>query len=153
MNAVVEVRLHRIPIRTHARAQEHNEELTREFQLIVDRARSAEPSVPHRLVELSTTLTARYAGMTEEQEETVDRAIREGLPMLEELVFQVPRHAGEAAELLGRMLDEADEYCRQGEHLLTLATPPDLVAYRRWYLNEFVAQAAGLPPTPWPGGL
>jgi hypothetical protein len=48
------------------------------------------------------------------------------------------------------MLDEVDEFCRQGKHLLTLATPPELVAYRRWYLGEFIAQLAGRPATPWP---
>jgi hypothetical protein len=48
------------------------------------------------------------------------------------------------------MLDEADEFCRQGKHLLTLATPPDLRRYRQWFLGEFVAQIGGRPPTPWP---
>jgi hypothetical protein len=48
------------------------------------------------------------------------------------------------------MLDEADEYCRRGEHLLTLETPPELVRFRRWYLQEFVNQIAGAAPEPWP---
>jgi hypothetical protein len=51
------------------------------------------------------------------------------------------------------MLDDADEYCREGRHLLTLATPPDLLAYRRWYLQQFVDQARGRPATPWDGPL
>ena len=48
------------------------------------------------------------------------------------------------------MLDEADRYCRQGRHLLTLATPDDLLAYRRWYLREIAEQLAGAAPVPWP---
>ncbi len=48
------------------------------------------------------------------------------------------------------MLDEADAYCRQGSHLLTLQTPPDQRAFRTWFLAEFLSQLAGGPPTPWP---
>jgi hypothetical protein len=50
------------------------------------------------------------------------------------------------------MLEEADEYCRS-DQLLTLATPPTLVAFRRWYLGEFIAQIDGRPPQPWTGPL
>ena len=48
------------------------------------------------------------------------------------------------------MLDEADVFCREGE-LLTLATPADEVAFRRWFLNEFVRQLRGEPPRRWSG--
>ena len=48
------------------------------------------------------------------------------------------------------MLDEADEYCRRGDHLLTLATPPEELRFRRWFISEFVDQVNGAPPTPWP---
>ena len=50
-------------------------------------------------------------------------------------------------ELTG-LLEEADDYCRRGE-LLTLATPPELVAFRNWYLGQVVEQIDGRPPTPW----
>jgi hypothetical protein len=48
------------------------------------------------------------------------------------------------------MLDEADEYCRSGQALLTLETPPDAKLFRQWYLDEFIGQLSGAPPTPWP---
>jgi hypothetical protein len=48
------------------------------------------------------------------------------------------------------MLDEADAFCRGGD-LLMLATPDDQVAFRRWFLAEFVTQLGGGAPTPWPG--
>jgi len=32
---------------------------------------------------------------------------------------------------------------------LALATPPHLVTYRRWYLDNFIAQCDGGPPQPW----
>ena len=43
------------------------------------------------------------------------------------------------------MIDEADDYCRQGEHLLTLASPPDCIAYREWYLGQVVGQLGRRP--------
>ena len=46
------------------------------------------------------------------------------------------------------MLDEADEFCRHSD-LLTLATPADLVAFRRWFLGEIIRQLDGGAPRPW----
>jgi hypothetical protein len=48
------------------------------------------------------------------------------------------------------MLDEADEYCRQGKHLLTLASDDELVRFRWWFLDQIIDQAAGKPPVAWP---
>ena len=48
------------------------------------------------------------------------------------------------------MLDEADDYCRAGRHLLNLATPDELRAFRSWYLGQVRDQLAGGPPEPWP---
>jgi anti-anti-sigma factor len=50
---------------------------------------------------------------------------------------------------LRELLDEADEYCRAGEHLVTLAAPPLERAYREWFIGEFIRQAAGGSPQPW----
>jgi uncharacterized protein YfaT (DUF1175 family) len=33
---------------------------------------------------------------------------------------------------------------------LQRASPPEAVAFRRWYLGEFTAQLQGEPPLPWP---
>jgi hypothetical protein len=66
-------------------------------------------------------------------------------------VYDVPSAARPAIERLDSVLEEADEFCRQGEHLLTLATPPDLVQFRRWNLREVLSQLDGAPPTPWSG--
>ena len=53
--------------------------------------------------------------------------------------------------MLGAIFDEADDYCRAGEHLLSLATPPEALAFRKWFINEFVAQIGGSAPVPWGG--
>lgn len=148
----VTVRLLGLPLRMHARAQQHTEGMRREFALIVAQAHEHGGSVPARLLGLSTLLSQRYEGFTSEQELAVEEATAAGLPRLDELRFELPSHAGGAAAEFGRMLDEADAYCRAGQ-LLMLATPPDLVLYRRWYLDNFISQCAGGAPTPWRGPL
>lgn len=150
---LVTVRLLGVPVALHARANEHGEELRREFVLIADQVRHSEDrqSLPRRLLDLVAALEHRYGPLTAAQEDALDRAVAEGRLTID-LTFRVPADAGDAAVALGAMMDEADEYCREGRHLLTLATPPDLVAYRRWYLQEFVDQIAGRPPTPWSPG-
>jgi len=134
---LVEVRLLQLPVALWERAQEHGDELIREFTLMAaDGDRGAALEVPARLTGLIQQLTARYGGFTAEQEV--------------ELTFQVPAAAAKAAADLGQMLDAADGYCRAGQHLLTLATPAQSVTFRRWYLDQFIGQIGGALPTPWP---
>jgi hypothetical protein len=73
--------------------------------------------------------------------------------VVDDLVYVVPREAAGASQALSALYDEADEHCRQGRDLLTLATPPDLVVFRHWFLQEFVRQAEGRPPMSWPDYL
>lgn len=56
--------------------------------------------------------------------------------------------AAEGAARLESLLDEADEFCRAGD-LLTLAATGEGVAFRRWFLHEFVRQIDGRPPRAW----
>jgi hypothetical protein len=151
---LVTVELRRLPVELQARASEHAQELQREFVLIAEGLQHAEGQspLPRRLLDLIDTLQRRYSGFTGEQEDALDQALRDGVPTLD-LTFTVPPDVAEAATTLGALLDEADEYCREGKHLLTLATPPDLVAFRHWYLEQFVDQIAGRPPEPWDGPL
>lgn len=150
-----DVHLIELPVAVHARAQEHSAELMREMYLIAQghRGNAEEPErgqhpLPRRLMELIDALTNSYGGLTNEQNRQLGDAIDGGHDSID-LAYRVPTSVGTDVQRLGDMLDEADDYCRQGEHLLTLATPPDLLRYRRWYLHEFATQLAGNPPTPW----
>jgi hypothetical protein len=147
---LVTVRIVGLPVDLHARATEHGEELRREFALIAQGLQHSDRprEMPRRLLSLISTLQGDYSGFTTEQEDLLDRAIESGWDTLD-LTFHVPPSAADAALALGAVMDEADEYCREGKHLLTLATPPELVAYRQWYLREFVQQIGGAEPTPW----
>jgi hypothetical protein len=86
---------------------------------------------------------------TAEQEQQLAAAIASGASSVD-LDYTVPASVSAAAASLGEILDEADDYCRAGQLLLTLATPPPLVTYRRWFLDQFVEQAAGSAPESWP---
>jgi hypothetical protein len=146
---LVPILLTGIPLSLHSRAQAHGDELTREFRLIAEQLREhPDAHLPRRLVDLTDQLAATYGMLTEEQEDELEAALASGAASID-LAYLLPAHVAEAATTLGEVLDEADDYCRAGQHLLTLATPDDCVAYRRWFLEEFVRQARGAAPTPW----
>ncbi len=142
------IRILNLPVRLQGRAREHHEELMREFALL----ELSDSDVPARLFELIATLQSQYAAESEGPRLKLEQALARGDRSID-LDYQMPAAAGEAVVALGAMLEEADEYCRRGDQLLTLANPPDLVAYRRWYLDEFTRQIAGEPPRPWDGPL
>lgn len=144
----VEVRLLRLPLPVWQRTQEHVDGLLREFALIAqdDDARAATPG---RLLDLVRELTAGFGGFSVNQRRALEAAAARGEAEMD-LTYQLPPAAGAAAQQLGDMLDEADDYCRRGDHLLTLATPPEELRFRQWFISEFVDQIEGKPPTPWP---
>lgn len=139
-----------LPVPLGVKAQQHFARLLREFALIAGGGRGEEHHAPARLMRLVDSLTAAYGGINTGADRAFDDAAERGAPVIDDLVLQVPPAAGPAAQALAKIIDEADEYCRQGEHLLTLATPPDCVAYRRWYLGQVLDQLTGKPPVPWP---
>ncbi len=155
MTELVEVRLLNLSLAAYRRTSEHHDELLREFALIAEARRvsdgpaAGQADVPDRLLALIADLTARFSAFTSEPSAALRDALDRGDEHVD-LVYRVPPEAGPAAEQFDRLLDEADQFCRAGD-LLTLATPPDAAAMRRWFLQEFVAQIAGAPPTPWPG--
>jgi hypothetical protein len=142
-----EVRILHFPLAVFEQARRHMEELTREFEFIAEAAE--EQGTPSRLIALVERVGARFAGLNDAAEQRVDDALARGDEYVD-VVYRVPREASAACVELGAMLDEADQFCRDGD-LLTLATPEDQVAFRRWFLDEFVTQLAGGAPTPWPG--
>ncbi len=141
---LVEVRLLRLPLAVHRRATEHQDELMRELTLI-----DIDPTTaPARVQELTADLRDRYAGFTAGPSEALAQALERREETID-LVYRVPRSAAEAAEQLGQVLDEFDQFCEEGG-LLTLASPAEGRAYRRWFLGEFVGQIGGADPVPWP---
>jgi len=149
--AMARVEVLQLPVGLWRETQEHMDELTREFMLIAtdDRADDGEHDVPQQLLTVIEQLTHRYAGFGEENEARLADAAERGDPSID-LVYDLPADITDDVKRLGQMLDLADEFCRRGQHLLTLATPPDQLRFRRWFLDEMVRQTGGQPPTPWP---
>ena len=146
----VEVRLLQLPVPLWTRSQQVTDELLREFALAAAQDDDGDHHLPARLTALIDTLTQRFDGASTEQEQQLFAAAAAGQETIGELVYRLPAAAGPASRQLGDMLDEADEYCREGQHLLTLAAPDDVVRFRRWYLWSFISQADGADPVAWP---
>jgi hypothetical protein len=141
---LVSVSILGMPLEVMQRSSEHSDELLREFALI--RGEGSD-HVPARLLTLIEELRNRFGSFSEGARQAMQAALERGDETID-LHYDVPPAVGAAARQLGDLLDEADEFCRSGE-LLTLATQPEGVAFRHWYLDEFQRQIDGLPPRPW----
>jgi len=145
---LVDVRLLAIDLADLHHAEAHHDELFREFALIAGSDPSPDHALPGQLLALVEELTTRFAGFTSGPQAELDLAAERGDREVD-IAFTVPRHIDEAVVRFAELLTAADDYCRQGD-LLTLAPPPEAIVFRNWYLSEFVAQARGSDPTPWP---
>ncbi len=144
--SLVKVQLLGLPVEVHRRAGEHQEALRRELAF-VEHAQ-ADDAAPARLHALTTELNERYGGLTQPQSDQILAAIDDGVERID-LAYELPADVVEAALRLAELLDDLDQFCADGD-LLTLVTPPDLLAYRRWFLGEFVEQVRdGRAPRPW----
>ena len=147
---LVTVRLLAAPVRLWARSTEHHDELMREMALLALSPPREGHDLPGRLVELVDVLGRQYGGASRRPETELEQARAAGLDRVD-LRYEVPPSAGAAAQRLAAILAEADEFCRSGGALLTLAKPADQVAFSAWYIGEFTRQIAGEDPSPWPG--
>jgi hypothetical protein len=147
MMELIEVRIVGLPIDVYQQAAEHNDELMREFALIKGQGPGDGGAVPGRLLALVDEMRARFSGFTTQPEAELAEATASGATSID-LFYLVPPDAAKGAGDLDDLLDEADQFCKTGD-LLTLTTPPDVLAFRRWFLREFVRQAAGEAPLPW----
>ncbi len=145
---LVEVRLLALDLADLHHAEAHHDELFREFALIAASVPSPDHELPGQLLALIADLTSQFAGFTSGPQAELATAAERGDQQVD-VAYQVPRHIDEAVTRFAELLTAADDYCRHGD-LLTLAPPPEAVAFRNWYLGEFVAQARGSNPTPWP---
>ena len=145
---LIEVRLLNVPIPLRERSTQHSDELLREMTLIAQQAEGDQTGLPARLVRLSAEVRAAYRQFTMNANAEMDVAAQAGIDRID-VVYHVPRSVGEFCRRILEIIDEAEAYCRQGEYLLTLAAPPDVLAYQRWIVGEFVRQANGEPPKPW----
>lgn len=141
-----EVRLIGVPVEMWRRASAHQQAVQREFDILMSSL--PENSVPHRLAELSEQLANRFNSFGTEPFEMLREAADRNIASVD-LTFRVPEATVEGVRQLDVMMDVVDEFCREGD-LLTLAASSELVAFRRWFLGEFIRQIGhGEPPESW----
>ena len=139
--------LRSFPLDVFSEARNHSEALLREFAFIVDGG-GDNTELPRRLLDIVNRVRARGAGLNPGAERAIEGARDRGDKSVDfELV--VPARMAAGAMEFAALLDEIDDYCQSGE-LLTLATPPEIREFRRWYLHEMARQADGDAPTSWP---
>lgn len=144
-----QVRLLGLPLRLLLAAREHHDGLIREFRLLALTEDKPRAPVPARLVELTEMLGRRYASARQRPDQEIDEALDRGEETID-LDYEVPAAAAQGAAGLEALMAEADTFCAD-EQLMTLERPPMLQHFAHWYLQQFVAQIAGEPPTPWDG--
>ncbi|MBI2242899.1 MAG: ATP-binding protein [Nocardioides sp.] len=142
------IELRGVPLRTFVEFQRHYRELRREVRLLA-LAHEHEYPLAKDLSELFGSLERDLReGIGADQ---IDRALESG-DAATDLHVAMPR---ETAATIGRfieLLDLADAFCRE-ERLLSLARTPEQQGFQRWFLTEFVRQAAGEPPLPCPRAM
>lgn len=146
-----EIRLQNVALRLLVAGREHHDDVMREFAMLALAEDMDAEHTPKRLLELVDVLGRRYAAAAVRPDAEVDAAVARGDVTID-LVYHVPDHVAAAADELAALMDEADEFCRERK-LLSLARPPLVVEFSRWYLDEFRRQIAGEPPRPWDGPL
>ncbi|MFC5379921.1 hypothetical protein [Aquipuribacter nitratireducens] len=145
------VRILGLPLDLAERAQEHHDGLAREMALIslgVSRAGADDSGLPARFLEVVRSVTTDVTPFRALREERMAEARARGETSVD-IVYEAPTALAEAVERLRALQAEVDAYCRQGRYLLTLETPPDVLAYRMWLFDEFTGQIAGRPPRRW----
>lgn len=134
------------PLDLMSDARQHGEALLRELTIIVDGG-GDNTELPQRFLNIVERVQVRAAGLNTGAERNIEEALARGD---QEIDFEVvmPRALGRGAPEFAKLLDEIDAYCRSGE-LLTLETPANVRAFKRWYLDEMARQLDGASPTPW----
>jgi hypothetical protein len=135
-----EVRLPDVPVRVFLESQDHQHELIRELQLI-----GIGGSLDEGAVHVSRRLAHLISGVLSDYEAVRSATRDQALAALDRgehvVTLRVPVHPGIADALRSwlRLLEEADDLCRQGE-LLLLAPSPEVRRLRRWYVEQVTAR-------------
>ncbi len=138
---LVTVRLVDLPVQRHLRMRHHLNDMLRELTLIgLGEHSEGDSDVPARLVQFVADVRVRFADAGVLFQRQLRDAVSEGRQTVT-FELSLPPAAGQWARSFAEYFDEADEFCRAGE-LLTLASPPDVVAHRHWLADEVERQLA-----------
>lgn len=134
-----------VPLKLYVGFQAHFRELRREVRLLA-LAHAADYPLADDLSDLFTALETELHhgnGLTEFVEAPADGAEEA------DLTVRMPRSAAPTLQRFLVLLERADDFCRQ-ERLLALARSEEQRSFQTWFLGEYIRQAAGSEPLPWP---
>lgn len=135
------------PLELLVSSREHHDGLMREFRLMALGGRAGDRAAPARLVELTEILGQHYGAAGSRRDQDVDQALAQGV-QVQDLAYEVPISVAGTVVALARLMEEADAYCVSAQ-LMTVQRPPLMKRFAAWYVDQFVAQCAGGPATPW----
>jgi polyhydroxyalkanoate synthesis regulator phasin len=139
-----------LPVAIWERADDEARDLMRELAVIALNRDREVADVPSQLTDLIDELERDYGAISHDQARRLVQAQAARELVIDRLEYRLPRRAADDIRRLAEALDAADEYCQQGEHLLSVASSPVAKAFRDWFLGELATQLAGGEPTPWP---
>jgi GAF domain-containing protein/anti-sigma regulatory factor (Ser/Thr protein kinase) len=124
-------------------AKAHVDSIIREFALVTVGAASGQTAaVSADLARLSEIVGSRFAEARESIKRQAVAAARAGMERTR-LVLTLPLSAAQAGQEYLEALDEVDAYARAAR-LLTLETPPQHRAFRKWYVCSLVDQLSAI---------
>ena len=153
---LVEVRLLNLPLQVRALFVQHTEGLMRELALVqleakheaAEHPQTSPQTLSPRLLQLAAELAETYAPFQAQPAAVIAAALAAGKDSCD-VTYTLPHQIESFMQRVAQLLDEADDFCRREEHLLTLPAPLEVTDYRRWLFGEFQRQLSGQAPRPW----
>jgi GAF domain-containing protein/anti-sigma regulatory factor (Ser/Thr protein kinase) len=133
------IELGEVPTDLLVAAKTHIDNVIREFVLVSSGAASGQSAaVSQHLAGLIDTVTTRFAEARQSIKRQAMASVMAGRKRTH-LVLELPLSAIKAGSDYLAALDEVDAYARAAR-LLTLETPPQHRAFRRWYVSALIEQ-------------
>jgi hypothetical protein len=144
----VTVRLVGVPTELFLRSRQRTDDLVRELWLMALSDENGPRGRYYRQLVLAADAYSRRGAAVRQQVMTEVLAAQERGEATTDLAIDLPPEAVETALQWEQLLEEMDALCTRGE-LLTLASPPELARFHRWYSSEVVHQLRdGSEPVP-----
>jgi anti-sigma regulatory factor (Ser/Thr protein kinase) len=134
------IRMAGVPTRLVLTSAANLDDLVREFRM----AGSGSDALHGDLSELAESFLAMTTNVRQPFRDAALAAIEDRRRLLD-VAVAVPPTAGPTLRAFRDVLDQIVYYCRQGE-LLSLAPDDEIIAFRRWYVDEIERQIAGASP-------
>ena len=143
----VDVQFRELPVALFSLVSQYNDELLREFRLILADKTNTTHEVSAPLMRIIEEMSREFTAFVRPVRAAVESAIDQQLEQTN-LVLPFPSAMRDWVQEFAHQFSEADRYCEAGK-LLTLPAAPEIIAFRAWFLGQLLAQLDGAAPTSW----